>query len=212
MVDRVPIQRALISVTDKTGLERLGRRLDECGIDIVSTGGTANALKKQGIPVCDISQFTDLPEMMDGRLKTLHHKVHGGLLAIRDNEEHLAAMEKHAIGPIDLLVVNLYQFGTPAEMARLPCDEAVEKIDIGGPAMIRSAAKNHKFVTVVTDWREYDRLCDMVKQNGGTTLVYRQQRMIDAFAHTAAFDARVAKSFQMRFPPPNIQATAASTT
>ena len=143
----VTIRRALLSVSDKAGLVELGRALAARGVELVSTGGTAGALRNAGLAVKDISELTGFPEMMDGRVKTLHPKVHGGLLAVRDNPEHVAAMESHAIGAIDLVVVNLYPFeATVAKGAQR--DEVIENIDIGGPSMVRSAAKNHAFVTI----------------------------------------------------------------
>ena len=151
------IERALLSVSDKSGLVELGKALAARGVELVSTGGTAKALREAGLKVRDISDLTDFPEMMDGRVKTLHPKVHGGLLAVRDNPEHAAAMAAHGIGAIDLVVVNLYPFAaTVAKGAERP--EIIENIDIGGPSMVRSAAKNHAFVTVVTDPADYDAL------------------------------------------------------
>ena len=146
----VAIKRALLSVSDKSGLVELGKALDAKGVELVSTGGTAKALRDAGLEVKDVSDLTGFPEMMDGRVKTLHPMVHGGLLAVRDNPDHAAAMEKHEIGAIDLVVVNLYPFeATVAKGAER--DEIIENIDIGGPSMVRSAAKNHQFVTIVTD-------------------------------------------------------------
>jgi len=146
----VKIGRALLSVSDKTGLAELGRALAARGVELVSTGGTANALRDAGLQVKDVSDLTGFPEMMDGRVKTLHPMVHGGLLAVRDNPDHAAAMERHGIGAIDLVVVNLYPFQqTVAKGAGR--EEIIENIDIGGPSMVRSAAMNHGFVTIVTD-------------------------------------------------------------
>src|SRR3954470_12780055 len=150
MTDLVPVRRALISLSDKTGLAELAAGLARHGVELVSTGGTAKALREAGLDVRDISDLTGFPEMMDGRVKTLHPKIHGGLLAVRDDPDHVAAMEKHGIGAIDLVVVNLYPFAaTVAKGAERP--EIIENIDIGGPSMVRSAAKNHAFVTIVTD-------------------------------------------------------------
>ena len=161
-----PVRRALISVSDKTGLLDLGRALTARGIELLSTGGTARSLREAGLEVRDVADITGFPEMMDGRVKTLHPMVHGGLLALRDNADHQAAMEQHGIGAIDLLVVNLYPFEeTVAKGADY--DTCVENIDIGGPAMIRAAAKNHAFVNVVVDVEDYDRLLeDMDRHNG----------------------------------------------
>ena len=144
----VPIRRALLSVSDKTGLIELVKVLDAKGVALLSTGGTAKAIRDAGFAVTDVSEITNFPEMMDGRVKTLHPMVHGGLLALRDNEDHIAAMKEHGIGAIDLLVVNLYPFEATVA-AGADYDTCVENIDIGGPAMIRAAAKNHGFVTVV---------------------------------------------------------------
>ena len=151
----VPVRRALVSVSDKTGLVAFARFLAERGIEIVSTGGTAKALGQAGVPVTEVAQATGFPEMLDGRVKTLHPKIHGGILARRDEPAHLAAMSKHGIAPIDLVVVNLYPF--EATVARgADFATAIENIDIGGPALIRAAAKNHDFVTVVTEPGDYD--------------------------------------------------------
>src|SRR5438128_1811347 len=145
MSDLIPIKRALLSVSDKTGLAEFATALhNEFGIELISTGGTAKFLREQGLPVTDVSQITGFPEMMDGRVKTLHPMIHGGLLALRDNAEHVAAMEKHAIKPIDLVCINLYPFEATISKPGVSFEEAIENIDIGGPSMIRSAAKNHR--------------------------------------------------------------------
>ena len=185
------ITRALISVSDKHGVVELARRLASANVDILSTGGTATALKAAGIAVKDVAEHTGFPEMMDGRLKTLHPKVHGGLLAIRGNAEHEASAKAHTIAPIDLLVVNLYPFEeTVAKGAAL--DDCIENIDIGGPAMIRAAAKNHAGVTVVVDPADYDRVLDEMAANGGaTTLALRRTLAAKAFARTAAYDGAI---------------------
>ncbi len=186
-----PIRRALLSVSDKTGLVDLGKALAARGIELLSTGGTAGALRDAGLEVRDVADLTGFPEMMDGRVKTLHPMVHGGLLALRDNEDHQAAMAKHGIAEIDLLVVNLYPFeATVAKGADY--DTCVENIDIGGPAMIRAAAKNHVFVTVVVDVEDYDRLLgDLDQHEGGTCGKFRRKLAQTAFARTAAYDAAV---------------------
>ena len=190
MPDLVPLKRALISVSDKTGLEDLGRALADRGVEILSTGGSAKALRAAGIEVRDVSDVTGFPEMMDGRVKTLHPKVHGGLLALRDNPEHVAAMEAHGIGGIDLLVVNLYPF--EATVARgADEEEAIENIDIGGPAMIRAAAKNHAHVATVVDVEDYDALLAELDEAGGTRLSFRRTFAQRAYARTAAYDAAV---------------------
>jgi phosphoribosylaminoimidazolecarboxamide formyltransferase/IMP cyclohydrolase len=189
MTNTIPIRRALISVSDKTGLETLGKRLAAAGVELVSTGGTAKALRAAGLAVKDVSELTDFPEMMDGRVKTLHPMVHGGLLAMRGNPDHVAAMEAHAIAPIDLLVVNLYPF--EATVARgADYDDSVENIDIGGPAMIRAAAKNHGDVAGVGDADDYEAVLAEIEA-GGTTLATRKRLAATAYARTAAYDAAV---------------------
>ena len=191
----VVIKRALLSVSDKSGLAELGQTLASKGVELVSTGGTAKALRDAGLAVRDISELTGFPEMMDGRVKTLHPKVHGGLLAVRDNDEHVAAMEAHAIGAIDLVVVNLYPFeATVAKGAAR--EEVIENIDIGGPSMVRSAAKNHGFVTIVTDPEDYDDLAsELDANNGATSAAFRIRMAGKAYARTAAYDAAIANWF-----------------
>ncbi|EAQ13822.1 IMP cyclohydrolase /phosphoribosylaminoimidazolecarboxamide formyltransferase [Maritimibacter alkaliphilus HTCC2654] len=191
MTDLSPVRRALISVSDKTGLVDLGKALEGMGIEILSTGGSAKALRDAGVAVKDVSEVTNFPEMMDGRVKTLHPMVHGGLLALRDNDDHVAAMNEHGIGAIDLLVVNLYPF--EAALARgADYDEMIENIDIGGPAMIRAAAKNHGFVTTIVDVEDYGALLDELKTNdGATTYAFRQRQAQIAYARTGAYDAAV---------------------
>ena len=189
------IRRALISVSDKAGLVEFARALSQRGIELLSTGGTAKALQAAGLPVKDVAEHTGFPEMMDGRLKTLHPKVHGGLLAIRGNAEHDAAARAHGIAPIDLLVVNLYPFeATVAKGA--PYGECIENIDIGGPAMIRAAAKNHAAVTVVVEPEDYARvLAELAANNGATTLDLRKALAAKAYARTAAYDAAISGWF-----------------
>jgi phosphoribosylaminoimidazolecarboxamide formyltransferase / IMP cyclohydrolase len=189
------IARALLSVSDKSGLVDFARALAGGGIELVSTGGTAKALKDAGLPVIDVAELTGFPEMMDGRVKTLHPKVHGGLLAMRDNREHAAAMQTHDIRPIDLLVVSLYPFEeTVAKGASF--EDCIENIDIGGPAMIRAAAKNHNDVAVVVDAGDYAPLLDELKaQNGATTLALRKRLAAKAYARTAAYDAAISNWF-----------------
>jgi phosphoribosylaminoimidazolecarboxamide formyltransferase / IMP cyclohydrolase len=194
MPDSILLQRALLSVSDKTGVVDLGKALAARGVELVSTGGTAKALRKAGLTVKDVSDLTGFPEMMDGRVKTLHPMVHGGLLAVRDNPEHAAAMEEHAIGAIDLVVVNLYPFeATVASGADR--DTVIENIDIGGPSMVRSAAKNHAYVTIVTDPADYPELLAQLDEAGGTTLAFRKRMAARAFAATAAYDAMISKWF-----------------
>lgn len=186
----VTIRRALLSVSDKTGLVDLATALDAAGVELLSTGGTAKAIREAGLPVKDVSEITKFPEMMDGRVKTLHPMVHGGLLALRDNADHKAAMDEHGIGNIDLLVVNLYPFEATVA-AGGSYDDCIENIDIGGPAMIRAASKNHGFVVTVVDVEDYVGLLDEMKANKGTTLAYRQKMAQIAYARTAAYDAAV---------------------
>ncbi|MCZ7674786.1 MAG: bifunctional phosphoribosylaminoimidazolecarboxamide formyltransferase/IMP cyclohydrolase [Roseovarius sp.] len=191
MTENAPLRRALISVSDKTGLAPLGRALAERGIELVSTGGTAAALRDAGLEVRDVADLTGYPEMMDGRVKTLHPGVHGGLLALRDNPAHTAAMHDHGIGAIDLLVVNLYPFEETVA-GGADYDTCVEMIDIGGPAMIRAAAKNHAFVTVVVDVEDYDKLLgDLDQHRGATCPKFRRKLAEKAFSRTAAYDAAV---------------------
>ena len=189
--DLRPISRALLSVSDKTGLIDFAKALAARGVELVSTGGTRKALAAAGLAVKDVADLTGFPEMMDGRLKTLHPKVHGGLLAIRENPEHEAAMLAHDIEPIDLLVVNLYPFeATLAKSA--PYEQCVENIDIGGPAMIRAGAKNHDDVAVVVDPADYGALIGELEANGGaTTLALRRRLAQKAFARTACYDAAI---------------------
>ncbi|HEX8214019.1 MAG TPA: bifunctional phosphoribosylaminoimidazolecarboxamide formyltransferase/IMP cyclohydrolase [Allosphingosinicella sp.] len=194
-MDQVKIGRALLSVSDKTGLVELGQALAAYGAELVSTGGTAAALRGAGLNVRDISDLTGFPEMMDGRVKTLHPKVHGGLLAVRDDPEHAASLEEHGIGAIDLVVVNLYPFAqTVAKGAGR--GEIIENIDIGGPSMVRSAAKNHAFVTIVTDPSDYPELIAALESNGGaTSLELRRRLAAKAFSATAAYDAMISSWF-----------------
>ncbi|MEO0589193.1 MAG: bifunctional phosphoribosylaminoimidazolecarboxamide formyltransferase/IMP cyclohydrolase [Pseudomonadota bacterium] len=191
----VTIKRALLSVSDKTGLAELGEALSARGVELVSTGGTARTLREAGLDVRDVSDLTGFPEMMDGRVKTLHPKVHGGLLALRDNPEHVAAMEAHAIGAIDLVVVNLYPFeATVAKGAERA--EIIENIDIGGPSMVRSAAKNHGFVTILTDPADYATLLEELEaHDGATSDAFRIRMAGKAYARTAAYDAAIANWF-----------------
>src|SRR3954465_1098717 len=190
MTDR-RVTRALLSVSDKTGLIEFARSLVGHGIDLVSTGGTAKAIAAAGLKVTDVSELTGFPEMMDGRVKTLHPKVHGGLLAIRDNAEHAQAMKTHGIAPIDLLVVNLYPFEATVDKGA-GFEECVENIDIGGPAMIRAAAKNHDDVAVVVEPQDYQAVLDELAANqGATTLTLRRRLAAKAYARTAAYDAAI---------------------
>jgi phosphoribosylaminoimidazolecarboxamide formyltransferase/IMP cyclohydrolase len=191
----VTVTRALLSVSDKSGILDLARALDRHGVELVSTGGTAKAIREAGLPVRDISDLTGFPEMMDGRVKTLHPVVHGGLLAVRDNPEHVASMTEHGIGAIDLVVVNLYPFAqTVAKGADR--DEIIENIDIGGPSMVRSAAKNHAHVAIVTDPADYAALIEELDANAGATrLETRRGFAAKAYAATAAYDSAIAGWF-----------------
>src|SRR5436190_7506275 len=202
------VSRALLSVSDKTGLIHFANALAARGVELVSTGGTAKAIAAAGLKVKDVSELTGFPEMMDGRVKTLHPRVHGGLLAIRDNAEHAQAMEAHGIAPIDLLVVNLYPFeATVDEGAEF--EECIENIDIGGPAMIRAAAKNHDDVAVVVEASDYQAVLDeLAANNGATTLHLRRRLAAKAYARTAAYDAAISNWFaaQMGTEAPDFRA------
>jgi phosphoribosylaminoimidazolecarboxamide formyltransferase/IMP cyclohydrolase len=193
--DLVPIRRALLSVFDKTGLVDLAKFLAERGVELVSTGGTAKALREAGLKVREVAELTGFPEIMDGRVKTLHPKIHGGLLGRRDAPEHVKAMQDHAIPPIDLLAVNLYPFEqTVAKGASF--DDCIENIDIGGPAQIRAAAKNHDFVTVLTDPKDYAAvIAEMKANNGATSLRLRRRLAGVAYARTGTYDAAIAAWF-----------------
>ncbi|GGD62500.1 bifunctional phosphoribosylaminoimidazolecarboxamide formyltransferase/IMP cyclohydrolase [Erythrobacter arachoides] len=204
-MDDVAIRRALLSVSDKTGIVELASRLAKNGVELVSTGGTARALREAGLDVRDVSDVTGFPEMMDGRVKTLHPMIHGGLLAVRDDPDHARAMDTHEIGAIDLVVVNLYPFAqTVASGADR--DTVIENIDIGGPSMVRSAAKNHAYVTILTDPADYAALYEeLADHDGATTLVFRKRMAAKAFAATAAYDSAIGQWFafadqQERFP------------
>lgn len=193
------IQRALISVFDKTGLVPLAQALREADVEIISTGGTAKALRDQGITVSDLSAYTGFPEMLDGRVKTLHPKIHGGLLYIRGNHDHEAAVKKHEIKPIDLVVVNLYPFEQTVAKPNVTLAEAIENIDIGGPSMLRSAAKNHGSVTVLIDPADYAEVANQIKANGNTTAEFRQKLAAKVFARTSAYDGAIANFLAKQF-------------
>jgi len=188
------IRRALLSVSDKTGLVEFARALREFGVELLSTGGTAKALREAGLEVRDVSDVTGFPEMMDGRVKTLHPRIHGGILAVRDNPEHTRALEEHQIGPIDMVVVNLYPFEQTIAREGVTLEEAIEQIDIGGPSMVRSAAKNFKDVAVVTSPHTYPAVYAELKQNGGRlSLKTRSRLALDAFTHTSGYDRAIAR-------------------
>ncbi len=212
MPDLVPLRRALLSVSDKTGLVDLARALASRGVALVSTGGTAKALREAGLAVDDVSDLTGFPEMMDGRVKTLHPRVHGGLLADRDVPDHVAAMAAHGIVPIDLAVINLYPFAATVAKGAAR-EDIIENIDIGGPAMVRSAAKNHAHVAIVTAPDQYaGLLAALAAHDGATDLALRRRLAAAAFAHTAAYDAAVSGWFSgadqgENFPPVRVMAT-----
>ncbi len=193
----IKIRRALISVSDKTGLVEFTRELRKFDIEIISTGGTANALREAGIEVRDVSSVTGFPEMMDGRIKTLHPGIHGGLLAIRDNPDHITAMSEHGIQPIDLVVVNLYPFERTVAKPGVALEDAIEQIDIGGPAMIRSAAKNFKGVAVVVSPQSYrPTLRQLGENDGAVTLEFRRGLAFEAFSTTSSYDSAIAHYFK----------------
>src|SRR5881628_2467152 len=206
MTDLVPVRRALISLSEKSGLGELAAGLSRHSVEIVSTGGTATKLRENGVEVRDISDLTGFPEMMDGRVKTLHPKVHGGLLGVRDNPQHVAAMEEHEIAAIDLVVVNLYPFLSTV-MSGADRDTIIENIDIGGPSMVRSAAKNHADVAIVTDPADYGELLEQLAANSAaTTLEFRRRLAAKAYALTAEYDSLISQWFSFadqveRWPP-----------
>jgi phosphoribosylaminoimidazolecarboxamide formyltransferase / IMP cyclohydrolase len=192
MKDLVKIKRALISVSDKSGILEFAKELQNFGVEIISTGGTCKSLRENGIEVTEVADITGFPEMMDGRVKTLHPKIHGAFLALRDNEKHVASMEKHSITPIDLVVVNLYPFQETIAKDDVTLAEAIEQIDIGGPAMIRSASKNFQSVAVVTDAELYsDIISELKKHNGNLTLNTRQRLATLAYTRTASYDLAI---------------------
>ncbi|MEL6968508.1 MAG: bifunctional phosphoribosylaminoimidazolecarboxamide formyltransferase/IMP cyclohydrolase, partial [Pseudomonadota bacterium] len=203
--DVVPIKRALLSVFDKTGLVPLAQALAARGVELVSTGGTARAIAEAGLPVRDVSELTGFPEIMDGRVKTLHPTIHGALLGIRGAADHAAQMEAHGIGAIDLLVVNLYPFESVMASGAAP-EEVIENIDIGGPAMLRAAAKNHAYLSVLTDPVDYQPFLDRFDASDGASHLADRKRLAQAvFARTAAYDAAIsnwmATAFAVDTPP-----------
>ena len=204
MTDIVPIRRALISVSDKTGLVAFAQALAARGVEILSTGGSARAIREAGVPVTDVSAHTGFPEILDGRVKTLVPQIHGGILGRRDLPAHLAQMQQHGIAPIDLVAVNLYPFEATVA-AGAGFDDCVENIDIGGPALIRAAAKNHEFVGVLTEASHYAEVLAELEAHGGTTLALRRRLAGEAYARTAAYDAAIAAWFAGQrgedFPP-----------
>ena len=196
-MDKINIRRALISVSDKSGLDQLGKALVAAGVEIYSTGGTAKFLTDQGISVVDISEYTGFPEMMDGRLKTLHPKVFGGILCRHDRDDDMQGIGEHGIQSFELVVVNLYPFEQTVARDGVTMAEAIEQIDIGGPSLVRAAAKNHKFVAIATSASQYERIGKAVS-SGGTDFALRQQLAADAFRHTAAYDATISGYFDQQ--------------
>lgn len=190
-MDIIKIKRALISVSNKIGAVELAESLSKCGVEIISTGGTMKAIRAVGVPVTYVSDVTGFPEIMNGRVKTLNPKIHGGILAVRDNPEHVKQMEENGINPIDLVVVNLYPFKSTIRKENVTLAEAVENIDIGGPAMIRAAAKNFKFVTVITNPDKYKEIAKMISEKGGVDYETRKKLAAEAFAHTADYDLMI---------------------
>jgi phosphoribosylaminoimidazolecarboxamide formyltransferase/IMP cyclohydrolase len=198
MIDVVPVRRALVSVSDKTGLGRLGAAFARHGIEVLSTGGTARALRETGAQVKEVAEHTGFPEMLDGRVKTLHPKIHGGLLGRRDFPRHVEQMKAHDIAPIDLVVVNLYPFEKIAGRSDASWDELIENIDIGGPSMLRSAAKNHDSVVVVCDPADYEDVIIALDVGGGTAHALRRRLALKVFARTAAYDAAIAARLALK--------------
>ena len=186
------IKRALLSVSDKRGIVEFGKGLAAMGVDIISTGGTMKALRDAGVPVTAVQDVTGFPEMMDGRVKTLHPKIHGAILAMRDHESHVQAMKDHGITPIDLVVVNLYPFRETIAKPDVTLADAIENIDIGGPCMVRAAAKNNKFVAVVTNPDMYGEITELLKKDGELSDAYRLNLARLAFTRTAEYDAAIA--------------------
>ena len=187
------IKRALLSVSDKTGIVELGKFLSEKGVEIISTGGTMKALRDAGVPVTYVSDVTGFPEIMDGRVKTLNPKIHGAILAVRSNPEHMQALAEHNITPIDLVVVNLYPFRETISKPGVTAAEAIENIDIGGPAMVRASAKNFKDVVIVTYPRRYAQLMEMLEKDGDIDARTRKELAFEAFSHTAEYDTMISE-------------------
>jgi phosphoribosylaminoimidazolecarboxamide formyltransferase/IMP cyclohydrolase len=191
-VKEVKIKRALVSVSDKTGAVQLGQTLHAMGVQILSTGGTARSLQEAGIPVIEVSRYTGFPEMMDGRIKTLHPKIHGALLGKRDDAEHMKQMKTHGIEPIDLVVVNLYPFEKTVAKPDCTLEEAIENIDIGGPTMLRSSAKNYHDVAVVTDPQDYEKIIEEMKKSGGALSLETRFRLAKkVFKLTSHYDKAI---------------------
>src|SRR6185369_10426856 len=189
------MRRALLSVSDKTGLVPLAQTLASAGVELISTGGTAKALRDAGVKVTDLSAYTGFPEMLDGRVKTLHPKIHGGLLYVRENAAHAQQVKTHGIQAIDLVVVNLYPFEQTVAKPNVTREEAIENIDIGGPSMLRSAAKNHESVTVMVDPADYTEVAAQIEESGNTTVELRRKLAAKVFARTSAYDGAIASYF-----------------
>jgi phosphoribosylaminoimidazolecarboxamide formyltransferase/IMP cyclohydrolase len=204
------VQRALLSVSDKSGLLPLAQALIQAGVQLISTGGTAKSLREAGLNVTDLSAYTGFPEMLDGRVKTLHPKIHGGLLYIRGNQAHETAAQSHQIPPIDLVVVNLYPFEQTVAKPGVQLHEAIENIDIGGPSMLRSAAKNHESVTVVVDPADYAEVARQIGETGNTTLELRRKLAAKVFARTSAYDGAIAAHLSKEFLPAGADSLPAS--
>ncbi len=185
------IKRALISVSDKEGVEEIARFLVDNGVEVLSTGGTAKLLKEKGVPVVSVDSYTGHPEIMNGRVKTLHPKVHGGILAVRENESHMSDLTANGISEIDMVVVNLYPFRETIAKEGVTIEEAIENIDIGGPTMVRSSAKNHKYVSIVVDPADYARVTKDIEEQGGVTEETRKALAVKAFKHTAEYDSAI---------------------
>ncbi len=185
------IKNAIISVSDKNGVVEFAKKLSELGVNILSTGGTAKALKSEGLKVTDISEYTGFPEMMDGRVKTLHPKVHGGILALRDNKEHIYSLNKHGMITIDMVVVNLYPFQKTVAKPDCSFEDAIENIDIGGPTMIRAAAKNFKYVVVVTDPSDYGKVLDELEENKDVSYETRLSFARKVFKTMSEYDGAI---------------------
>ncbi len=193
------VKRALISVSDKEGIVEFSKELSKLDIKIISTGGTASVLQKSNVPIIKISKVTNFPEMLDGRVKTLHPKVHGGILAKRENKEHMDTLKKHGINTIDLLVCNLYPFEKTIKKEKVGIDDVIENIDIGGPTLIRSAAKNYKDVIVVTDKNQYKKVIEILKDKGDLDVSEREKLSIDAYTHTAQYDTIISNYLRKRW-------------
>ncbi len=198
-MEKSPIRRALISVSNKEGVVEFAQTLQSHKIEILSTGGTARALTQGGVAVTAVSEYTGSPEIFDGRVKTLHPKIHGGLLFRRDHDGDIHESRDHSIAPIDLVVVNLYPFEKTVADPNVETNDAIENIDIGGPTMIRSAAKNHQYVTVVVEPTDYPRIAQQISREGGTDLSTRQDLAVKAFKHTSTYDSAIVTFFSDRY-------------